>query len=237
MLLGMRWIGMLGGTSWESTVVYYQAMNRGVKPTLGGEHSVRLLLASMDFEELRACQKREDWEGVAAILGDAGERIAKAGAECLVIGANTLHLVADQVQQRSGLPLIHIGDATGEAIAAAGLRRVGLLGTSYTMEKPFLREHLERRFGLHVLVPSPEDRATVSGVIFSELIHGQIREESREAYRDVISRLQQAGAEGIILGCTEIPLLIRQEDVPIPVFDTTVLHAEAAVRWSLTDSA
>lgn len=231
----MKRIGLIGGMTWESTVEYYRIINERVKAELGGFHSGRILMDSLDFDEIEKCQSRGAWDESAAILGDAAERLERAGADLLLICTNTMHKVADAVAARVRIPLLHIVDITAEKILGAGLRTVGLLGTRFTMEQEFYKGRLEKKFGLQALVPDAEGRSVVDGVIYNELTFGIISPESRRRYVRIIERLAESGAEGIILGCTEIPLLIRQEDAPIPVFDTTRLHAEAAVDAALKD--
>lgn len=228
----MRRIGLLGGMSWESTALYYRLLNVGVRERVGGHASADLLLRSMDFAEVRALQQAGDWAGAGVLLGDAARALVVAGAEVLVLATNTMHLVAAEIEVRARRPLLHIGDATGAAVASAGVRRVGLLGTAFTMERPFLRERLEGH-GLEVLVPAGPDRALVDRVIFDELVLGTVREESRSSYAAVVARLVAAGAEGVVLGCTEIELLLGPDDSPVPLFPTTRLHVEAALDAAL----
>ena len=229
----MKTIGLLGGMSWESTQTYYRLINEGVRDRLGGLHSAPLVLYSVDFQEIEELQHRGDWEETARILGEAGRRLHDAGADFLVLCTNTMHRVADEIQERAGIPLLHLADATGEAVRAVGLRRVGLLGTRFTMEQEFYRGRLADGFGLDVLVPEEDDRKEVHRVIYDELCRGVIRESSRQRFAQVIRDLVERGAEGVILGCTEIPLLVRPEDSPVPLFDTTAIHAEAAVERAL----
>jgi aspartate racemase len=229
---GPRVIGLLGGMSWESSAEYYRLINELVRDRLGGLHSARCVLASVDFADIETLQVSGQWEAAGQILAHAAQGLEAAGAEMLVICTNTMHRVADQVQDAVSIPLLHIIDVTADALTAAGLSTVGLLGTAFTMEQTHYRDHLTRR-GLTGLVPPAEDRAEVHRIIYDELCLGIVREESREIYREVIERLAIAGAEGVILGCTEIELLISADDSPIPVFPTTRLHAEAAVNASL----
>ncbi len=225
---------MLGGMSWESSAQYYRLANELVRERLGGLHSARIVLASMDFADVEALQAAGRWNEAAQLLAESAKGLEAAGAELLLICTNTMHKVADQVQAAVGIPLLHLGDATAQAVTRAGLETVGLLGTSFTtMEQDFYRDRLTRH-GLRVLIPPPEDRTKVHRIIYDELCLGVVREESRQAYRDAIVRLVQAGAEGVILGCTEIELLISDTDSPVPVFPTTRLHVEAAVDASLT---
>lgn len=226
-------IGLIGGMSWESTVPYYRAINEAVRSRLGGLHSARLVLYSVDFEEIELLQRTDRWDVAGQVLGDAGRALAAAGADFLLICANTMHKVASAVQAAAGLPLLHIADATAEAILAAGHRRVGLLGTRYTMEHEFYRERLMHPHGLEVMVPDAPDRALVHRVIFDELCRGQVLEPSRAEYRRIIAALVSRGAEAVILGCTEISLLVGAADASVPLFDTTVIHAQRAVDWAL----
>jgi aspartate racemase len=228
----VRTIGLLGGMSWESTAEYYRVANELVRERLGGLHSAKVLLHSVDFAEVAQLQRQDRWDDAADLLAGAAKGLEAAGAELLLICTNTMHKVAPQVQAATSVPLLHIGDSTADAVHAAGLTTVGLLGTRFTMEQPFLREHLAAR-GLEVLVPSAVDRSVVHDVIFDELCVGVVREESRRAYQAVIAALVDAGAEGIVLGCTEIELLVGAEDSPVPVFPTTRLHVTAAVECAL----
>ncbi|MGZ6844635.1 MAG: aspartate/glutamate racemase family protein [Blastococcus sp.] len=225
-------IGMLGGMSWESTAEYYRLANELVRDRLGGLHSARLVLASVDFAEIERLQVAREWERAGQILAEEAVRLQAAGAELLVLCTNTMHKVADQIQAAVSIPLLHLADTTAAAVRAAGLTTVGLLATGFTMEQDFYRDRLAGH-GLCVVVPDAADRADVHRIIYEELCLGVIREESRHTYRQVIERLVSAGAQGIILGCTEIELLIGADDSPVPVFPTTRLHVEAAVGASL----
>lgn len=229
----MKTIGLLGGMSWESTVPYYQILNRTVAQRLGGLHSAKLLLYSVDFDEIEVLQREDRWDEAGVLLGDAARRLEVAGAELLVLCTNTMHRVAPAIEARVGIPLLHIADATAAAIRAAGLRKVGLLGTRFTMEQDFYRARLEDRHGLEVLIPDAEERQRVHDVIFQELCRGQVREASRAFYRTVLHGLAGRGAECVILGCTEISLLVQAEDSPVPLFDTTELHARQAALAAL----
>ena len=230
----MRTLGLIGGLSWESTTEYYRLINQGVRARMGPTASAPLVLWSFDFAPIAAMQHAGDWDGQAALMADAARRLQTAGAHALVICSNTMHSVAPAVEAAVALPLVHIADATADRIAAAGHARVALLGTRFTMERDFLKGRLAARHGLDVIVPDADDRTLVNRVIYDELIAGIIREESRAAYRAVIARLVAAGAQAIILGCTEIMLLVRPEDSPVPLFDTTAIHAEAAVEVCLS---
>lgn len=230
-----RLLGLIGGMSWESSAEYYRLINQGVRARLGGVRSARLVMWSFDFGEIEALQHAGRWDDAAGLLSDAARRLETAGAGLVLICTNTMHRMADTVQAALGVPLLHIADPTAERIAAAGLRRVGLLGTAFTMEQDFYKGRLTQRHGLEVLVPDAGDRALVHRVIYEELVQGRIDPASREAYRGVIARLVAQGAEAVILGCTEIMLLVRPEDSAVPLFDTTALHAEAAVEWALQE--
>lgn len=225
---------MLGGMSWESTAEYYRLANEMVRDRLGGLSSARVLLHSVDFADIERLQAAGDWDTAGEELAAAAAGLEAGGAELLVLCTNTMHKVAGAIEAATSIPFLHIGDVTARAVKAAGLERVGLLATAYTMEQDFLRDRLTRH-GLTVLVPHAQDRAEVHRVIYEELVVGVIRESSRAAYREVIQRLVTAGAEGIILGCTEIELLIGPGDSPVPVFPTTRLHVTAAVDAALAD--
>jgi aspartate racemase len=227
-----RVIGMLGGMSWESSAEYYRLANELVRERLGGLHSARCLLASVDFAEIEAMQVAGEWEQAGKVLADAARGLEAGGAELLLLCTNTMHKVADQVQAAVQIPLLHIGDVAAKAVTDAGLHTVGLLGTAFTMEQAFYRDRLAGH-GLTVLIPDADDRAEVHRIIYDELCFGVVREESRQLYREVIQRLIDAGAQGIVLGCTEIELLVSESDSSVPVFPTTRLHVEAVVDASL----
>ncbi|MDN5767590.1 MAG: aspartate/glutamate racemase family protein [Humibacillus sp.] len=218
--------------SWESSAEYYRLANELVRDRLGGLHSARVLLASVDFAEIERLQAAGEWEQAGEVLAQVARSLEAGGAELLLVCTNTMHRVADEIQAAIDIPLLHLGDATARAVTRAGLSTVGLLGTAFTMERPFYRDRLARH-GLTVLVPPADDRAQVHRIIYDELCLGQLLEPSRQFYREVIARLVDAGAEGIILGCTEIELLIGAADSPVPVFPTTRLHVEAAVDLAL----
>lgn len=226
-------IGLLGGMSWESSAEYYRIVNQRVQERLGRTASARCLLWSFDFAEIEGLQQQGRWDVATELMVDAARRLEAAGAELLVLCTNTMHRMAAEIEGAVTIPLLHIADPTGESVRAAGIRRVGLLGTAFTMEQGFYRERLEARFGLQVLVPDADDRATVHRIIYDELVQGRVEPASRAAYREVIARLVERGAEGVVLGCTEIMLLVRPEDSAVPLFDTTTLHAEAAVEAAL----
>ena len=230
----MRLLGVLGGMSWTSTETYYRLLNTGVAERRGGLHSARIVLHSVDFDEIAALQHAGDWDGTAEILAAAATGLAAAGAEGLLLATNTMHKVADEIQDASGLEVLHIADATAAAVRAQGLTRVGLLATLFTMEDTFYVDRLAQH-GVEVVVPDPAARAEVHRIIYDELVRDVIRPESRERYRRVMAGLVADGAEGMILGCTEVGLLVGPGDTTVPTFDTCRLHAAAAVDWMLAD--
>lgn len=229
----MKTIGLIGGMSWESTVTYYQIINETVKKELGGLHSSRCILYSVDFDEIEKCQSCGDWDKSGDILGQAARSLEKAGADFIVICTNTMHKVAPRIQSYISIPLLHIADVTTECLKDRGIKTVALLGTRYTMEQDFYKERLVQS-GLQVLIPEEPQREMINRVIFDELCLGTISPESRAGFLAIIRGLGQKGAEGVILGCTEIDLLIRQEDTDIPLFDTTVIHARKAAMASIS---
>jgi amino-acid racemase len=229
----MKTIGLLGGMSWESTLEYYRIINQEVQGRLGGLHSARCLLYSVDFAEIEALQHQGQWAQSGDVLAEAARRLERGGADFVVLCTNTMHKVADTIQAGIGIPLLHIADATAAKIKAAGVSRVGLLGTRFTMEQDFYRGRLEQVHGLDVVVPEPQAREIVHRVIYDELCQGVIRDSSRAAYRGIIGDLVSKGAQGIIAGCTEIELLVRDEDSSVPFFPTTRIHAVAAVDRAL----
>lgn len=228
----MKTIGLLGGMSWESTAVYYRQLNELVRQHGGGLRSAKILLHSFDFSEIVALQQAGDWKKASDLLAEAGQNLERAGANLLLICTNTMHQVADQVQAGLSIPLVHIVDVTADAIRAKGMRKVGLLGTKYTMAMDFYRERMLTH-GIEVVVPCEEQQTAVNGVIFEELCQGVIKECSRNKYQTVVQELVDRGAEGIVLGCTEIMLLLSQEHSPVPLFDSTTLHVERAVELAL----
>ena len=229
----MKTIGLIGGMSWESSQEYYRIINREVRTRLGGTHSAKSLMWSMDFGEVEHLQHQGKWDELTKLMVEAAQNLEKGGADFILICTNTMHKMAADIERATSIPLVHIADPTAEKIKAQGLTKVGLLGTAFTMEQDFYKGRLASRHGLEVLTPDDADRKTVHDIIYQELVVGQVRDASREKYRAVIQRLVERGAEAIILGCTEIMLLIGQEDSPVPVFDTTRLHAEAAVERAL----
>ena len=230
-------IGLIGGMSWESSAEYYRIINREVRNRLGGVHSARSLMWSVDFGEIERLQHAGDWEKLTNRMKDAAIRLQRGGADFVLLCTNTMHLMADAVAGAIDIPLLHIADPTAEKINAAGFHKVGLLGTAFTMEQDFYRGRLEKVFGLEVLVPEADGRRVVHEVIYRELVAGEVRAESRAAYREVIARLVARGAQAIILGCTEIMLLVSEDDSAVPLFDTTNLHAVAAVDRALAGCA
>ena len=226
-------IGLIGGMSWESSAEYYAIINRAVRDRLGEPHSARILMWSVDFEPIERLQHEGDWAALGAEMAEAARRLENGGADFIVLCTNTMHRLAGDIAQAVSIPLLHIADPIGEAIAKADYERVGLLGTRFTMEQAFYKDRLAERFGLRVLTPPAEDRTVVHDIIYKELISGIVSEASRQAYREVIARLVDQGAEAVILGCTEIMLLVKPEDSAVPLFDTTTLHALAAVDRSL----
>lgn len=232
----MKTIGLLGGMSWESSLHYYRLLNEQVKARLGGFHSARCILSSVEFAEIEPLQREGRWDEAGAILNRAALGLERAGAEVLLICANTMHKVADQVMRGVSLPLLHIVDVTAARVREAGVRRVSLLGTRYVMEQDFYRRRLEERHGLEVLVPGPADREEVNRVIFEELVLGRVEPRSKARFLEIIRSMADGGAQGVIAGCTEIGLLVTQTDLTCPYFDTAELHAKAAVDWALAEA-
>ena len=225
----MKLIGLLGGMSWESTALYYRLMNEEVRASLGGLHSARILMHSVDFHGIEQRQHKGDWAGTATILGEAAKGLKAGGAEFLVIATNTMHKVAAEIEAASGLEILHIADPTGAALIKAGVKKVALLGTRFTMEQDFYRSRLVDKFDLDVATPELADRDTIHRIIYEELCLGITKPESAAAYRAIIDKLKQSGAEAVILGCTEITMIVSEANSSLPVFDTTALHAKAAV--------
>ena len=230
----MKVIGLLGGMSWESSIEYYRIINETVRERLGGLHSAVSMMHSVDFAEIEELQMQGAWKEAGEALAKAAADLQAGGADCVVLCTNTMHKVADAITSAITIPFIHIADPTADAIKAAGINNIALLGTDFTMSQSFYKGRLIDQHGLNVLVPNDEDRATVHRIIYKELVIGQINAKSKQAYIKIIDRLTKAGAEGVILGCTEIGLLVKAEDCSIPVFDTTLIHAEAAVDFALT---
>lgn len=234
----MKTIGVIGGISWVSSAEYYVLMNEMVEEELGGLHSAKVLMYSIEFGEFSEQERlasQGDWEPLRCTMVDAAERLEMGGADFIIICSNTMHSTVDDIEAHVDIPVLHIADATGEKITEQGLTTVGLLGTKYTMEQGFYRERLEDKYGITVIVPNETEQEIVNAVIFDELCAEQITDASREKYIEIIDHLVEQGAEGVILGCTEIPLLVKQDDVDVPLFDTMTIHAEAAVRYALDD--
>ena len=229
----MKTIGLIGGMSWESSLEYYRIINETTKEQLGGMHSAKLVMYSVEFAEIVRLQHEGNWDELTAIMVDAGLRLKKAGADFIVIGTNTMHKMAAEVEKATALPLLHIADATANRIIEKRLKTVALLGTKFTMEQDFYKGRLAQQHGLNVITPSAKDREIVHGIIYNELCQGTILESSKSEYLRIIAGLIAQGAEGIILGCTEIPLLVKQANVAVPIFDTTAIHAQEAVRLAL----
>ncbi|WP_437611304.1 aspartate/glutamate racemase [Erwinia sp. V71] len=231
----MKTLGLIGGMSWESTVPYYRMINEGIKQQLGGLHSAKLVLYSVDFHEIELCQSRGEWQKAGQMLADAALALKAAGAQGIVLCTNTMHKVADAIEQQCDLPFLHIADVTAQAIQQRGMTRVALLGTRYTMEQDFYRGRLSSVSGIETLVPDDAARQKINQIIFDELCVGQFTAASREYYQQIIAELKAQGAEGVIFGCTEIGLLLSEEQSVLPVFDTAAIHASSAVEFMLAD--
>lgn len=231
----MKTIGLIGGMSWESTAEYYRIINKAVNERLGGHHSAKLVMYSVDFDEIEDLQHSGEWEDLTRLMIEAARSVERGGADFLLICTNTMHKMAGEVEESVGIPLLHIADATADAIKAKGLHKVGLLGTRFTMEWDFYTGRLRDEHGIEVLVPGEDDRVAVHAVIYDELCHGVVNDDSRKLFEGIIESLVDGGAQGIVLGCTEIPLLIKQEDFEIQIFDTTEIHALAAVDLALQE--
>ncbi len=230
----MKKIGLLGGMSWESSLEYYKLMNELVKSKLGGSHSVKCLLHSFDFHEIEELQHRGKWEKLTNLLVKEAENLKKAGADCIVICTNTMHLMASDIEKSTGLKVIHIADVTGDEIIKRNVNKVLLLGTKFTMESSFYKERLENK-GIEVVIPNELDRQIIHDIIYNELILGVLKQESKQSYIKIINKMIEEGIQGVVLGCTEIPMLIKQGDVPVEVFDTTEIHSKAAVDFAIDE--
>lgn len=228
----MKTIGLIGGISWLSTMDYYRLLNQKVNEQLGGVSSAKILMSSIDFDEIKTLTLADDWDGLAAMMSKEAKRIQDAGADCVLIGANTMHNIADKVQAAIAIPLIHVAEETGKQISKLNLKRVALLGTKYTMQLPFYKNKLAEQ-GIETIIPDEADIEYINSAIYDEMGKGIFLPERKQGFIQIINQLKSEGAEGVILGCTEIPILIKQEDSPIPVFDTTVIHATAAVDFAL----
>ncbi|MCH7815671.1 MAG: aspartate/glutamate racemase family protein [Proteobacteria bacterium] len=231
----MKTIGMLGGMSWQSTSSYYRALNEGIKTRLGGLHSAKICMVSVDFDEIEKLQHAQDWDATAAILAKAAQSVEAAGADFLLICTNTMHKVAPQIEQAISIPLLHITDATGQKLRDNGVHCVGLLGTRFTMEQDFYKDRLTKKFGIDVVIPDDADRALIHRVIYDELCLGIINDESRSSYLKIIDKLKQRGAAAVIMGCTEIALLVQQAHTAVPLYDTAEIHAQQAVNFALSN--
>ena len=229
----MKTIGLVGGMSWESTLEYYRIINERMKEKLGGFHSAKIVLYSVDFQEVESWQHLGKWEELTGLMIDAAQRVERAGADLLVICTNTMHKMADEVQQSIRIPLLHIVDVTAAEIKSRSIRKVGLLGTRFTMEQDFYKQRLSRNHGPEVIIPDEKERELIHGILYNELCLGEIKDTSKGVFQKIIAGLVSRGAQGIVLGCTEIPLLVTQKDYDIPLFDTTTIHARAAVDKAL----
>lgn len=229
----MKVIGLIGGMSWESSLEYYRIINETTKEKLGRFHSAKSLMYSVDFEEIEILQHQGKWDKATELMINAAQRVEKGGADLVIICTNTMHKMADEVQKSIKIPLLHIAGATAEEIKKQGLKKVGLLGTKFTMEEDFYKGRLSEKFGLEVIIPNEEERQLIHNILYSELCLGEIKSQSKEKFIKIIKNLAASGAEGVILGCTEIPLLISQEDCEVPLFDTTRIHARFAVEYAL----
>jgi aspartate racemase len=232
----MKTIGFIGGMSWESTVVYYELANRKVREMLGGCHSCKCIMLSVEFDEIQRLQHQNKWDELNAIMADAARRLEMAGADIIVLCTNTMHLCESAIKQNISIPFLHIAEATGEEIINRKISKVALLGTRFTMEKDFYKELLRTKYGIEVLIPTQEERQQIHNIIYNKLVQGIIDEGSRRKFVSIINCLQVQGAQGVILGCTEIPLLISDADVNIPTLNTTKIHAEKAVEWALSQN-
>ncbi len=231
----MKTIGLIGGMSWESSAVYYELINLKVRDKLGGFHSCKSIMVTVDFAEIEDLQHKDEWEALDKMMADSAKQLESAGADIIVLCTNTMHLCSPAIIENISIPFLHIAEATGMEIIRKGLKKVALLGTRFTMEKDFYKAFLYEKFGIEVIIPDPPGIEDVHRIIYTELVHGKIKDDSRETYKNIIADLELRGAQGVILGCTEIPLLISESDVNIPTFDTTTIHAEKAVEWALAD--
>jgi aspartate racemase len=232
----MKTIGLIGGMSWESSIVYYELINKKVRELLGGNHSCKSIMDTVDFDQIVKLQHEDKWEELDEIMVNSAKRLEKAGADIIVLCTNTMHLCTPAIKANISIPFLHIAEATGMEIISKGIKKIALLGTKFTMEKEFYKEVLSNQFGIEVIIPTDAERDQIHQIIYGELIQGEIKDESREVYKTIIGNLEEKGAEGVILGCTEIPLLVSDSDVNIPTFDTTKLHAVKVVEWALQTS-
>ena len=231
----MKKIGLIGGMSWESSLVYYEVMNKKVREILGGYHSSKCIMESVDFAEIEELQSKGDWKGLDRIMADTAINLEKSGAAIIILCTNTMHLCSDKIIENISVPFLHIAAATGKAIKEKHLNKIALLGTKFTMEKDFYKKILLNEFDIEVIIPEEKDRNFIHHTIYNELVHGKITMDSKKGFIKIIEDLKNKGAQGVILGCTEIPLLIKQADIDIPVFDTSKIHAESAVEFALKD--
>ncbi|AXT71060.1 aspartate/glutamate racemase family protein [Vibrio sp. dhg] len=229
----MKTVGMLGGMSWESTASYYKALNEGVKSRLGGLHSAKICLYSVDFDEIEKLQHQGKWSETALILAEAAKSVERGGADFLMICTNTMHKVVPEIESQISIPILHIADATAESLVQDGVTKVGLLGTRFTMEQDFYKGRISEKFGIDVVVPTADEQTVVHDIIYKELCLGEIKTESRDRYLKIIANLHAQGAQAVILGCTEIALLVKQSDTTVPLYDTTEIHAAHGVEWAL----
>ncbi len=229
----MKTIGMLGGMSWESTASYYKALNEGVKSQLGGLHSAKICLYSVDFDEIEKLQHQGNWSETALILAEAAKSVERGGADFLMICTNTMHKVVPEIESQISIPILHIADATAESLVRDGVTKVGLLGTRFTMEQDFYKGRITEKFGIEVIVPDADEQTVVHDIIYQELCLGQINSDSRASYLEIIANLHDQGAQAVILGCTEIALLVKQSDTTVPLYDTAQIHAAHGVEWAL----
>jgi len=231
----MKTIGLIGGMSWESSLVYYELINKKVKEVLGGFHSCKSIMISVDFAEIEKLQHQNNWKALDELMSNAAKQLELAGADIIILCTNTMHLCTSEIVKHIAIPFLHIAEATAQEIVKNKLTKVALLGTKFTMEKDFYKQILINDFGIEVLIPTSDERQLVHDIIYNELVKGKIVPESREIYKKIIHNLEKGGAQGVILGCTEIPLLISDKDVTIPIFNTTKIHAEKAVEWALKE--
>ncbi len=231
----MKTIGLIGGMSWESSAVYYDLVNKKVRELLGGFHSCKNLMVTVDFAEIEVLQHQDKWEELDVMMVASAKQLEAAGADIIVLCTNTMHLCYPAIIKNISIPFLHIAEATGLDIVKKKINKVALLGTKFTMEKDFYKDYLLEKFNIEVIIPTNEEREHIHRIIYTELVHGKFKDDSREKYKEIIANLEQRGAQGVILGCTEIPLLISESDVSIPTFDTTTIHAEKAVEWALAE--
>jgi aspartate racemase len=231
----MKKIGLIGGMSWESSLVYYKIMNEKVRDIFGGFHSCNLVMESVDFALIEKLQHKNDWKSLCKLMVESAKNLERAKAEIIILCTNTMHLCISEILKHTWVPVLHIATATGNRIKTDNINKVLLVGTKFTMESKFYGEILQKNFGIEVITPHPDDRTQVHRIIYEELVHGIVKKESKKIYKEIINKSLTDGAKGVILGCTEIPILFKKEDLTIPIYDTTRIHAEAAVKWALND--